>query len=289
MEWTEDRIEWVADDKPVTVGLTRVGTGPGMLMLPALSSISTREEMRSLQERLSEQYSTVAIDWPGFGKLPRPKVDWRPDLYRDFLRFVLADAIRPEVTVAAGHATGYVLAQAAADPNSTGRLVLLSPTWRGPLPTMTGKRMGLFRVLSGGVDLPVAGAAFYWLNVNGPVIGMMARGHVYADPAWLTGVRMAAKRAVTEAAGARYASFRFVAGELDPLPTREAWLDAARQVPGPITLLYAERTPRKSKAEMTVLAGLDNVVAKVMPRGKLSFYEEYPDDTATALLSTLPS
>src|SRR5690606_14927692 len=119
------------------------------------------------------------------------------------------------------------------------------------------------------------------------VIGMMARSHVYADPAWLTGDRMVAKRAVTEVAGARYASFRFVAGELDPFPTREAWLDAARRVPGPITLLYAERTPRKSKAEMTVLAGLDNVFARVMPRGKLSFYEEYPDDTAAALLSTL--
>lgn len=287
MEWTEDRIEWVADGKPVTVGLTRAGTGPGMLLLPALSSISTREEMRALQERLAEQYSTVAIDWPGFGKLPRPQVDWRPDLYRDFLRFVLADFIRPEVTVAAGHATGYALARAAADPDSTGRLVLLSPTWRGPLPTMTGKRMGLFRSLAKGVDLPVAGAAFHRLNVNGPVIGMMARGHVYTDPAWLTGDRMAAKRIVTEASGARYASLRFVAGELDPFSTREAWLDAAGSLSGKIVVLYAESTPRKSKAEMAMLASLENVSATVLPRGKLSFYEEYPDDVATALLSAL--
>ncbi|MBE9605696.1 alpha/beta hydrolase [Acetobacteraceae bacterium H6797] len=287
MEWTEDRIEWVADGKPVTVGLTRAGTGSGMLMLPALSSISTREEMRPLQERLVGQYATVAIDWPGFGRLPRPKVDWRPGLYRDFLRFVLTEVIRPEITVAAGHATGYVLAQAAADPDSTGRLVLLSPTWRGPLPTMAGKRMGLFRALAKGVDLPVAGAAFYRLNVNGPVIGMMARGHVYTDPAWLTGDRMAAKRIVTEASGARYASFRFVTGELDPFPTREAWLGAASNIPGNISMLYAESTPRKSKAEMAILASLENVSATVLPGGKLSFYEEYPDDTAKALLSAL--
>lgn len=287
MEWTEDRIEWVADGKPVTVGLTRAGTGPGMLLLPALSSISTREEMRPLQERLAEQYGTVAIDWPGFGRLPRPKVDWRPDLYWDFLRFVLAEVIRPEITVAAGHATGYVLAQAAADPDSTGRLVLLSPTWRGPLPTMAGKRMGLFRALAKGVDLPLAGAAFYRLNVNGPVIGMMARGHVYADPAWLTDGRMAAKRTVTEAPGARYASFRFVAGELDPFPTRGPWLGAASSIPGKISVLYTESTPRKSKAEMAILASLENVSATVLPRGKLSFFEEYPDDTAKALLSAL--
>lgn len=287
MEWTEDQFGWVADGKSVQLGLTRAGEGPGLLLLPALSSISTRQEMRPLQERLAAHYSTVAIDWPGFGDLPRPKVNWRPDLYRDFLQFVLAGIIHPEITVAAGHATGYTLAQAATDPASTGRLVLLSPTWRGPLPTMAGKQMGLFRALAKGVDLPVAGAAFYRLNVNGPVIGMMARGHVYSDPAWLTSDRMAEKRAITEAPGARYASFRFVAGELDPFPTRESWLDAARRVPGNIAVLYAQNTPRKSKAEMAMLSALDNVSATVLPKGKLSFYEECPDDTATAVLNAL--
>lgn len=287
MEWTEDRIRWIADGKPVEIGLTRTGTGGELLLLPALSSISTREEMHPLQEKLAGHYSTVAIDWPGFGELPRPKVDWRPDLYRDFLRFVLAEIVRPEVTVAAGHASGYVLAQAAADPESTGRLVLLSPTWRGPLPTMAGKRMALFHAIARGVDLPIAGGAFYRLNVNALVIGMMARGHVYADPAWLTGDRMAAKRAVTEASGARYASFRFVAGELDPFQTREAWLDAARSVSGKITVLCAEGTPRKSRAEMAILADLENVATTMLPRGKLSYYEEYPDDAATAVLNAL--
>lgn len=287
MESVDEQIGWVADGKPVTVGLTRVGSGPAMLLLPALSSISTRDEMRPLQERLAGQYATVAIDWPGFGTLPRPKVDWRPDLYREFLRFVLASVVRPEVTIAAGHGSGYALSQAAADPASTGRLILLAPTWRGPLPTMAGRRLGLFRALAKGVDLPLAGAAFYRLNVNGPVIGMMARGHVYDDPAWLTDDRMAAKRAVTEAPGARHASFRFVAGELDPFRMRDAWLDAVRRVPDRIALIYADNTPRKSKAEMEMLAHIENVSANVLPRGKLSFYEEYPDDTATAVLSAL--
>lgn len=287
MEWIEDRIEWVADSTPVQIGLTRRGSGQELLLLPALSSLSTREEMRPLQERLAQHYSTVAIDWPGFGDLPRSKVDWRPSLYREFLRFVLTEIIRPKATIAAGHAAGYVLAQAADDPAGTGRLILLAPTWRGPLPTMTGRRMGLFRALAKGVDLPVAGAAFYRLNVNGPVIGMMARGHVYADPAWLTAERMAAKRRVTEAPGARHASFRFVAGELDPFRTREAWLDAARHVPGKIAVVYGDATPRKSRAEITALARLENVNATILPKGKLSFYEEYPEDTATAVLNAL--
>src|SRR5262245_42086551 len=134
MDWRDDRIEWEADGKPVEIGLTRFGTGPDLLLLPALSSISTRTEMRPLQERLGTSFSTIAIDWPGFGDLPRPAVDWRPELYRAFLGFVIEGILRPEVTIAAGHAAGYALAQAAEHPASTGRLCLLSPTWRGPLP-----------------------------------------------------------------------------------------------------------------------------------------------------------
>jgi len=287
MEWIEEQIEWVADGKPVTIGLTRFGSGPQMLLLPALSSISMRQEMRPLQERLGASYATLAIDWPGFGDLPRPKVDWRPELYRQFLRFVLDTVVTPQVTVAAGHAAAYAVAEAADRPDSIGRLCLVGPTWRGPLPTMAGKRMPLFRSLARAVDIPVAGAAFYRLNVNGPVIGMMVRGHVYADPAWVTDARMAEKRTVTEAKGARYASFRFVAGELDLFAEREAFLDAVRRIPGEVILIYGERTPRKSKAEMAALAALENVRSIMLPQGKLSFYEEYPDDAAGAILEAL--
>lgn len=289
MQWSEQVIDWCADGRLVQLGVTRCGSGPPLLLLPALSSISTRREMRPLQQRLCARFSTIAIDWPGFGDLPRPKVDWRPALYAEFLQFVLASVIRPDVTVAAGHAAGYALAQAADHPSSIGRLCLLAPTWRGPLPTMAGKRVPLFGRLAKAVDLPVAGAAFYRLNVNRPVIGMMARGHVYADPAWLTDERMADKRRVTEARGARYASFRFVTGELDLFTTRDEYLAAARRIPGKILLLYGDATPRKSKAEMGTLAALTNVSATVLRRGKLSFYEEFPDDTAKGLLSALAS
>lgn len=147
--------------------------------------------------------------------------------------------------------------------------------------------MGLFRVMARTVDLPLVGPAFYRLNVNGPVIGMMARGHVFDDPAWLTSERMAQKRLVTEAPGARHASFRFVAGELDLFADRDAFLDTARRAGTEIHLLYGSRTPRKSKAEMVALAGLANVTAEELPHGKLSFYEEFPDETATAIARVL--
>jgi pimeloyl-ACP methyl ester carboxylesterase len=273
MDWSEGQIEWEADGRPIRGGLTRFGEGPSLLLLPALSSISTRTEMRPLQERLGAAFSTVAIDWPGFGTLPRPKIDWRPDLYRAFLRFVLGQVAQPSVTIAAGHAAGYALAEAADDPASTGRLCLLSPTWRGPL--------------ARAVDPPLIGSALYRLNVNGPVIRMMARGHVYADPDWLTPQRMAEKRAVTEAAGARHASLRFVTGELDPFTDRNAFLDAAKRVTPDILIVYGGSAPRKSKAEMAALSSLASVKSVELPRGKLSFYEEFPDETAKVIFRFL--
>lgn len=281
----EETISWTADEKPVRIGLTRAGDGPGMLLLPALSSISTRAEMGPLQERLAERFSTVAIDWPGFGTLPRPKLDWRPGIYRAFLRFVVESVVQPAVTVAAGHAAGYALAQAADQPASLGRLCLLSPTWRGPVPTMVKRRSPAFRAVAKAVDLPLLGAAFYRLNVNRPVIGMMARAHVYADPAWLTPERMAAKREVTEAPGARHASFRFVAGELDPFTDRQSFLDATGRVGPDILVLYGNGVPPKSRAEMRTIAELAEVEAVELPRGKLSFYEEFPEEAADRIMN----
>src|SRR4051812_20165555 len=79
-------FEW--DGKTVRTGMERQGSGPTLLLLPALSSISTRAEMRPLQERLSSAYTTVAVDWPGFGNEPRPAVAWRPEAYSAFHRFM---------------------------------------------------------------------------------------------------------------------------------------------------------------------------------------------------------
>lgn len=287
MSWREERISWEADGEPMSIGLTRFGSGPALLLLPALSSISTRAEMRPLQERLGERFATLAIDWPGFGVLPRPKIAWRPELYRAFLRFTLTEIIQPTATVAAGHAAGYALGQAAETPGALGRPCLLSPTWRGPLPTMTGRRMGVFRALARAVDPPVVGAALYRLNINRPVINMMARGHVYADPSWLTPERMAEKRAVTDAPGARHSSFRFVSGALDPFLDRASFLDAATRAGEDVLMLQGRDTPPKSKAEMDALAALPNVTPVAMPKGKLSFYEEFPDETARVLIDRL--
>ena len=88
---------------------------------------------------------------------------------------------------------------------------------------------------------------------------------------------------MTRASGARHSSIRFVAGELDPVATREAFLGAAQQVNDPIIVVYGAETPPRSRAEMEALAGLPNVVTAVVPRAKLAVHEEFPDEVAATI------
>jgi len=290
MQIHRDHIDWSWQGAAVRLGVTRMGAGPTIVMLPALSSISTRGEMLPLQERLAAAFTTVAIDWPGFGDAPRPAVRWQPDAYRAFLADVLEQAVeRPLATVAAGHAAGYCMATARARPGTTGRLCLVAPTWRGPLPTVMGKRHTAFGYIARAGDLPAIGDLIYRLNVNPFVVRMMALGHVYRDPVALPERLLAEKLAVTRAAGARHASIRFVVGELDPMTSREEFLDAARQVTEPILMIYGADTPPKSKAEMAELAALPNVHAVLLPAGKLAIHEEFADEVAGALRAFLQS
>ena len=208
--------------------------------------------MRPLQQRLASNCTTVAVDWPGFGDEPRPAIRVAARrLCLAFLRHVLAEVVpRPFATVAAGHAASYALAVGAAAPNSTGPLCLIAPTWRGPLPTMMGGKRKLGEWIARVGDLPVLGQLLYRLNVNPPVVRMMARGHVYVDPDWLQGERLTQKMTVVRATGARHASIRFVTGMLDLMTSRSDFLEAARRFKEPILVLYGAATPRRSKAEM---------------------------------------
>jgi pimeloyl-ACP methyl ester carboxylesterase len=277
-------LEWNWRGETIRVGVDAHGSGPLVLLLPALSSISSRREMRPLQERLAPRYSTLAVDWPGFGDAPRPQVDWGPQAYADFLAFVRSSVmVEPHAIIAAGHAASYALAHSAHVSQPKPRLVLIAPTWRGPLPTMMGGQRPFFDRLCRLVDRPVLGPLLYRLNVNRLAVRYMGAGHVYADPAFLAGERLREKLAVVRAPGARFASVRFVTGRLDPLASREAFLDVARRAATPTLLLYGADTPPKSRAEMEALAAIPGIRAVRLPKGKLSVHEEFPDATAEAI------
>jgi pimeloyl-ACP methyl ester carboxylesterase len=281
---TSSTLEWTWRGRTIRLGADASGNGPKVLLLPALSSISTRREMRPLQDRLAARYSTLAIDWPGFGEAPRPQVDWTPEAYDAFLAYLLTSVMpHPHAIIAAGHAATYVLKHAASASEPTTRLALVAPTWRGPLPTIAGGHWPFFDRLCRLVDVPALGPLVYRLNVNRVVVRRMGAGHVYSDPAFLNEERLPQKLAVVRAEGARFASVRFVTGRLDPLASREAFLDAARRAGAPILLIYGADTPPKSRAEMEALAAVPGVRTARLPRGKLSVHEEFPDATISAI------
>ena len=174
-----EQLTWHYDGTTIELGADWSGQGPLVLLLPALSSISTRREMRPLQERLYTNYQTVSIDWPGFGNRPRPRHDWRPEIYSDFLSYLTGTILPPvHAVIAAGHAATFALLHACAHPGSFKRLVLIAPTWRGPLPTMMDGQRPLFDRICQLVDLPIIGPLLYRLNVNRLVVRYMAAGHV---------------------------------------------------------------------------------------------------------------
>ncbi len=252
---------------------------PQILLLPALSSISTREEMAPLARQLGHAFDARPVDWPGFGTGPRTLVNWTPDILSEFLRDTV-DRAKPKAIVAAGHAAAYAVYAAASGAIAADCLVLVAPTWRGPLPTMMGGRRPWFARIVSALDSKVFGRLLYRLNVSDWVIRKMAREHVYSDPSWLAGSRLQSKIAVTRGRGARHSSVRFVTGTLDRYASRDAFLRDLAKVKCPVLIVYGEETPRRSRAEMEAMSQLPGVTPRILPRGKLAVHEEFADDVA---------
>src|SRR3984893_2288623 len=88
-------IRWAWEGTEVTLGMDDAGNGPTVVLLPALSSISTREEMRPLFDRLAPNFRVVTVAWPEFGDQARPRVDWPPQALSAFLDWFLSEIVPP--------------------------------------------------------------------------------------------------------------------------------------------------------------------------------------------------
>ena len=283
-----DSFEWAWHGKPVPVrydvrGRDREARGT-VVLLPAFSTVSTRDEMRPLAERLAPEFRTIVPDWPGFGSGRHPALGHGPELHLGFLRAFLERVVAgPAAVVAAGHAAGYALALARSKPGAWSRIALVAPTWRGPLPTM----MGGYRPLQGRIRtalrLPGVGHALYRLNVADPVIAMMYRRHVYADRGRVTPALVASKAKVARRCGGRFGSAAFVTGALDPVHDRDAFLNLANPPSAPTLLVYGADTPPRSAAEMEALADVPGIAVRRLAAGSLGLYEERPDAVADVI------
>ena len=258
------------------------------LLLPALSSISTRTEMQPLADRLADRLRSAIPDWPGFGARPRGAAPVSPAALRAFVDDQVRALPEGSIGIAAGHAAIYLAEAARRQPDRLARLILIAPTWRGPFPTMTrGQRPGLCRAIRAAMEAPLIGEVLYRINLSDFVIGRMLRAHVYAEPAHVTPALLAAKRNVARQPRARFGTAAFVSGALDPVSTRDDYLGLFVAGLPPILMIRPFGAPTKSGAEMDALASTPGMTVVTIP-GALAVHEEYPAETADAIRAFLP-
>jgi pimeloyl-ACP methyl ester carboxylesterase len=241
--------------------------------------------MRPLAELLASNFQVVSLDWPGFGESDRPRIDYQPQLYHQFLKnFVESIFNSPVAVVAAGHAAGYAMQLAQSKPNVWSKIVLAAPTWRGPLPTMSKQQSGWHGIVRELVRSPFLGQFLYKLNTAPSFLSLMYPRHVYVDAAKVTPDFIQSKWQVTQKPGARYGSAAFVTGGLDPAKVRSEFTDKFQQLAVPVMVVIAENAPPKSKAEMEALTELPGVESRVIP-GSLGMHEENAEALANAVKS----
>ncbi|AFY59047.1 hypothetical protein Riv7116_6727 [Rivularia sp. PCC 7116] len=278
---------WNREDQDFRIVYESLGAGSPVLLFPAFSTVSMRSEMSGIAKKISDQYKAVAVDFPGFGDSGRPKADYGPALYRDFIEdFVLTTFEKKPVSViAAGHSAPYVLWLASKYPQVFSRIVLVAPTWRGPLAVM-GVNGIIRNLVKQVVRLPIIGQILYKLNTLPSFLKFMYRRHVYVDAEKLTPNFIQDKWESTQQPGGRFAPAAFVTGCLDLVTRRSDLLGLVRKISVPVMLVIAKSSPRSSREEMEAIANLPGVESLVL-EGSLGMHEEYPDIIAEEILPFL--
>ncbi len=283
---TKNIYHWNFLDKQYQVVYETIGKGSPVLLLPAFSTVSSRTEMKGIANLLATHYEVTVLDWLGFGDSQCPSVDYQPALFHQLLRnFVESVFNRSIILIAAGHASGYALKFVEEHPEIISQLILIAPTWQGPLRVM-GLPDGVRKVVKNLVRSPLIGQGLYYLNTTPSFLHLMYKRHVYVDESKLTPEFIAQKHQITSKEGARYAPAAFVTGAIDPVVDREEFLQLLDSISIPILIILAENSPPKSKAEMEAMAELQQVKT-VKLTGTLGIYEEYPEAVTEAIQNFL--
>ncbi|MGP1387207.1 MAG: alpha/beta fold hydrolase [Thainema sp.] len=281
-----ETFSWQWQGQNLTITYEVLGSGNPVLLLPAFSTVSTRAELKALAQQLAAQFQVVALDWPGFGESDRLPLNYGPALYNQFLQDFVSVRFDTLVAIAAaGHAAGYALHVAAQQPTTCAMLVLIAPTWRGPLAVMgvpPAVRSGVKEL----VRTPLIGQALYSLNTQPAFLKWMYRRHVFVDDTQLTPEYIAQRHQNTQQTGARYAPAAFVTGGLDPVQSRDAFLQYIEQIACPVMVVIADQSPSASKAEMEAVAALPSVESTHLP-GTLGLAEEYGEAVAEVVIPFL--
>lgn len=279
---------WNHAGRSLNIALTKEGgDGPAWLLLPALSTISSRQEWESFVAAISRRQGAeaprlISVDWPGFGDSDRPRLPYDAELLARFLADFVRDHCPADCgVIAAGHAASIALLAAERHGLRFRSWVLVAPTWRGPFPTMARRQSRAFPLIRGLVEAPLLGPLLYRLNTTRSVLGWMSRRHVDVAGPGLSVKGIAERQSISRQSGARFASAAFVTGGLDPFTDPQGWISAARNLASPLTVVVADQSPPKSLAEMQALAAVADRVLHLP--GRLGAHEEFGAELAAML------
>jgi pimeloyl-ACP methyl ester carboxylesterase len=273
---------WNWQNQTFEIAYERSGQGSPVLFLPAFSTVSSRQEWAAALEELKPYHQVTSLDWPGFGESSRLPTRYDPVFYSAFLQNFVADCFEePFTLVAAGHAAAYALDIAQQFRGKVIRLVLVAPTWRGPLPTM-GASVSVAQTVERLVRSPLLGQLLYFFNTRPSFLKWMYRRHVFKNSEALTAQFMQQKYKSTQHRGARFGPAAFVTGGLDAVTNRGAFLQLFQGLRIPCLAVVSEDGPPKSKAEMEAIAEIPQVQV-VTHAGSLGLHEEYGTDIGSLI------
>ncbi|KDP31248.1 hypothetical protein JCGZ_11624 [Jatropha curcas] len=276
-----------------------------ILMIPTISDVSTVEEWRSVARDIVQQvgkinWQATIVDWPGLGYSDRPKMDYNADVMEKFLvDFINASdsplryAENGLVVFGGGHAATLIVRAAKKGLVKPSAIAAVAPTWAGPLPIVFGRDSSMetrYGMLRGTLRAPGVGWMMYNMLVsNEKAIQSQYKSHVYANPENVTSDIIESRYALTKRKGARYAPAAFLTGLLDPVKSREEFLELFAGLDGllPVLAVSTEGSPRRSKAEMEALRGAKGVSKFVEVPGALLPQEEYAAMVAEQLYQFL--
>ncbi|XP_076941546.1 uncharacterized protein LOC143611149 isoform X2 [Bidens hawaiensis] len=301
--------QWKFKDNSVKIYYEEHGdesNGPkkNILMMPTISDVSTVEEWRLVAKDIIKQSGDVnwratIVDWPGLGDSDRPKLDYNADVMESFLVDFILDPNSPVnltedlVIVGGGHAATIAIRAANKGLVKPTAIAAVAPTWSGPLPIVFGrdsKTESRYELLRGTLRAPGVGWMMYNMLVsNKKSIKSQYESHVYADSANVTPAIIENRYELTKQKGARYVPAAFLTGLLDPVKTREEFLQLFEGLNGklPVLVVSTSGAPKRSKAEMEALREAKGVSKFVAAPGALLPHEEYPGLVAKELYSFL--
>ncbi|XP_007037336.2 PREDICTED: uncharacterized protein LOC18604677 [Theobroma cacao] len=272
-----------------------------ILMIPTISDVSTVQEWRAVAKDILGRVGKVnwratVVDWPGLGYSSRPKMDYDADVMEKFLVDFIKEISSPEndfVIFGGGHAATIAIRAAKKGLVKPKAIAAVAPTWAGPLPIVFGRDPSMqtrYGLLRGTLRAPAVGWMMYNMLVsNEGAIQSQYKSHVYANPKNVTPAIVQSRYKLTTKKGSRFVPAAFLTGLLDPVTSREEFLELYAELEGemPILVVSTEGSPKRSKAEMEALREAKGVSKFVEVPGALLPQEEYPRMVAEELYQFL--